>query len=95
MPTNKEGYMKSYYQKNHDILLGRMSERIECRSCGDYITRGNMSAHVKTKTCQLKNEIRKIKMIDIINTFKDMEYIEKYKHDEFKNANTKLQSETY
>ena len=53
MPTNKEGYMKSYYQKNRDILLGRMSERIECRSCGDYITRGNMSAHVKTKTCQL------------------------------------------
>ena len=29
------------------------------------------------------------------NTFKDMEYIEKYKHDEFKNANTKLQPENY
>ena len=28
MPTNKEGYMKSYYQKNHDILLGKMSERM-------------------------------------------------------------------
>ena len=34
-------------------------------------------------------------MINIINTFKDMEYMEKYKHDEFKNANTKIQSETY
>ena len=59
MPTNKEGYMKSYYQMNHDILLGRMSERIECCSCGDYITRGNMSAHMKIKTCQLKSDIKK------------------------------------
>ena len=49
MPTNPIGYMKSYYQKNHDVLLGRMSERIECRNCGDYITRGNMSAHMKQK----------------------------------------------
>ena len=95
MPTNKEDYMKSYYQKNPDILLGRMSERIECRSCGDYITRGNMSAHVITKTCQLKSDVKKMKMINIINTFKDMEYIGKYKHDEFKNANTKLQLENY
>ena len=30
------------------------------------------------------------------NTFKDMEYIEKNKQDEYnKNANTKLQSKTY
>ena len=34
-------------------------------------------------------------MINIINTFKDMEYIEKYKHDGYKNANTKLQPENY
>ena len=32
-------------------------------------------------------------MINIINTFKDKEYIGKYKHDEFENANTKLQPE--
>ena len=36
-----------------------------------------------------------MKMINIINTFKDMEYIEKYKHDEYKNAITKLQPENY
>ena len=55
----------------------------------------NLSAHVKTKTCQLKSDIKKMKMINNINTFKDIEYIEKYKHDEFKNANTKLQPEDY
>ena len=49
MPTNKDGYMKSYYQMIHDILLGRMSERIECRSCGDHVIRGNMSALMKLK----------------------------------------------
>ena len=34
-----------------------------------------------------------MKMINVLNTFKDMEHAEKYKHDEFKNANTKLQPE--
>ena len=63
MPANPIGCMKSYYQKNHDILLGRMSERIECRSCGNYITRGDMSAHMKTKTCQLKSQIKKRKCL--------------------------------
>ena len=34
-------------------------------------------------------------MVNIVDTFKDMEYIETYKHDEYKNANTKLQPENY
>ena len=29
------------------------------------------------------------------NLFKDLNYIEIYKHDEYKNANTKLQPENY
>ena len=77
------------------FYLVECTERIECHSCGDYITRGNMSSHVKTNICQLKSDIKKMKMINIINTFKDMEYKEKYKHDEFKNANTKLHPENY
>ena len=36
-----------------------------------------------------------MEMVNIVDTFKDMEYIEKYKHDEYKNANPKLQPEKY
>ena len=59
MPSNKEGYMKLYYQKNRDKML----EKIECQSCGKIMMRGNISAHMKTKICMLKNEIKILKNI--------------------------------
>ena len=63
MPSNKEGYMKLYYQKNRDKMFNNMLEKIECQSCGKIMMRGNISAHMKTKICMLKNEIKKLKNI--------------------------------
>ena len=56
MPSNKEGYMKLYYQKNRDKMFNNMLEKIECQNCGKIMMRGNISAHMKTKICMLKNE---------------------------------------
>ena len=58
MPSNKEGYMKLYYQKNRDKMFINMLEKIECQNCGKIMMRGNISAHMKTKICMLKNEIK-------------------------------------
>ena len=63
MPSNKEGYMKLYYQKNRDKMFNNMLEKIECQSCGIIMTRGNISAHMKTRICMLKNEIKILKNI--------------------------------
>ena len=63
MPSNKEGYMKLYYQKNRDKMFNNMLEKIECQSCGKIMMRGNISAHMKTKICMLKNEIKIFKNI--------------------------------
>ena len=63
MPSNKEGYMKLYYQKNRDKMFNNMLEKIECQSCGKIMMRGNISAHMKTKICMLKNEIKILKNI--------------------------------
>ena len=40
-----------------------MLEKIECQSCGKIMMRGNISAHMKTKICMLKNEIKILKNI--------------------------------
>ena len=63
MPSNKEGYMKLYYQKNRDKMFNNMLEKIECQNCGKIMMRGNISAHMKTKICMLKNEIKILKNI--------------------------------
>ena len=63
MPSNKEGYMKLYYQKKREKLLNNMLEKIECQSCGKIMMRGKISAHMKTKICMLKNEIKILKNI--------------------------------
>ena len=63
MPSNKEGYMKLYYQKNRDKMFNNMLEKIVCQSCGKIMMRGNISAHMKTKICMLKNEIKILKNI--------------------------------
>ena len=63
MPSNKKGYMKLYYQKNRDKMFNNMLEKIECQSCGKIMMRGNISAHMKTKICMLKNEIKILKNI--------------------------------
>ena len=63
MPSNKEGYMKLYYQKNRDKMFNNMLEKIECQNCGKIMMRGNTSAHMKTKICMLKNEIKFLKNI--------------------------------
>ena len=62
MPSNKEGYMKLYYQKNRDKMFSNMLEKIDCQSCGTIMMRGNNSAHTKTKICMLKNEIKILKI---------------------------------
>ena len=54
MPSNKEGYMKLYYQKNREKMFNNMLEKIECQRCGKIMMRGNISAHMKTKICMLK-----------------------------------------
>ena len=61
MPSNKEGYMKLYYQNNRDKLFNNMLEKIECQSCCKITMRGNIIAHIKTKICMLKNEIKILK----------------------------------
>ena len=63
MPSNKEGYMKLYYQKNRDKMFNNMLEKIECQSCGKIMMRGNISAHMKTKIYMLKKEIKILKNI--------------------------------
>ena len=63
MPSNKEGYMKLYHQKNREKMFNKMLEKIECQSCGKIMMRGNISAHMKTKICMLKNEIKILKNI--------------------------------
>ena len=63
MPSNKEGYMKLYYQKNRDKMFNNMLEKIDCQCCGKIMMRGNISAHMKTKICMLKNEIKILKNI--------------------------------
>ena len=63
MPSNKEGYMKLYYQKNRDKMFSNMLEKIDCQSCGNIMMRGNISAHMKSKICTLKNETKKLKNI--------------------------------
>ena len=63
MPSNKEGYMKLYYQRNRANMFNNVLEKIECQSCGKIMMRGNISAHMKTKICMLKNEIKILKNI--------------------------------
>ena len=75
MPSNKEGYMKLYYQKNRDKMFNNMLEKIECQSCGKIMMRGIISAHMKTKICMLKNEIKILKNISNEKSFKDLNYI--------------------
>ena len=31
MPSNKEGYMKLYYQKNREKMLNNMLEELKCQ----------------------------------------------------------------
>ena len=33
MPSNKEGYVKLYYQKNLEKMLNNMLEKFECQNC--------------------------------------------------------------
>ena len=44
-------------------MFNNMLEKIECQNCGKIMMSGNISAHVKTKTCMLKNEIKFLKNI--------------------------------
>ena len=46
--------MKLYYQINRDNMFNTMLEKIEFQSCGKIMMRGNISVHIKTKTCMLK-----------------------------------------
>ena len=57
MPSNKEGYMKLYYQKNRDKMFNNMLEKIGYQGCGKIMMRGNISAHMKTKICMLKMKL--------------------------------------
>ena len=61
MPSNKEGYMKLYYQKNREKLLNNMLEKIECPNCKEKVIKGNYNRHRNSKTCALKTEIFELK----------------------------------
>ena len=57
--------------------------------------RENISAHIKTKICMLKNEIKILKNILNEKPIYRFELIKNYNHDDYKNANTKLEPENY
>ena len=63
MPSNKEGYMKLYYQKNRDKMLNNMLEKIECQNCKEKVINGNYKRHMNSKICALKTEIYNLKLI--------------------------------
>ena len=44
-------------------MFNHILEKIECQSCGKIMMRGNISAHMKTKICMLKNEIKLLLII--------------------------------
>ena len=43
-------FLKPYYQRLLDISRGKVTENIECRSCGEY----NTTAHMKTGVSNMK-----------------------------------------
>ena len=49
MPSNKEGYMKLYYQKNRDKMFSNMLEKIECQNCKEKVIKGNYNRHMNSK----------------------------------------------
>ena len=51
MPSNKEGYMKLYYQKNREKMLNIMLEKIECQNCKEKVIGGNYNRHMNSKIC--------------------------------------------
>ena len=63
MPSNKEGYMKLYYQKNREKLLNNMLEKIECPNCKEKVIKGNYNRHMNSKISELKTEIYNLKLI--------------------------------
>ena len=65
MPSNKEGYMKLYYQKNREKMLNNMLEKIECRNCKEKVIKGNYNRHMNSKICALKTEIFELKKINL------------------------------
>lgn len=52
MPSNKEGYMKSYYEANKDKLkqhaLAKSKEVVHCDTCNRNVKRGSLASHKKT-----------------------------------------------
>ena len=50
--------MESYYSKNREYILSRVSEKITCDLCGKKVSRGNFYAHKKSKHCQRSSSIR-------------------------------------
>ena len=65
MPSNKEGYMKLYYQKNREKMLNNMLEKIECQNCREKVIKGNYNRHMNSKICALKTEIFELKKINL------------------------------
>ena len=63
MPSNKEGYMKLYYQKNREKLQNNMLEKIECPNCEEKVIKGNYNRHINSKICALKTGIYNLKLI--------------------------------
>ena len=87
MPSNKEGYMKLYYQKNRETLLNNMLQKIECQNCKEKVIKGNYNRHMNSTICAIKTETFELKKYFKLFLFKDLNYIENYKHDDYKNAN--------
>jgi hypothetical protein len=52
MPSNKEGYMKNYYEANKDKIkhhvLEKSKEQVHCDICNRDIKRGSLASHKKT-----------------------------------------------
>ena len=53
MTDNVKEYMKNYYAKNKETILGKM----ECPNCGRFISKCHMSKHRKRAICASQNNI--------------------------------------
>jgi len=62
MPTNKEGYMKEYYQNKKEHIKELVLKEFKCEVC-DKILQGHKAKHFKTKK-HIRNQLNRLIVLD-------------------------------
>jgi hypothetical protein len=59
MNTELQEKNKKYYQENKEKLQEKYKSRVTCPLCNSEVAKGSLNAHMKSKLCEKRFEIRK------------------------------------